>query len=55
MKRAILPQSDVGKAKVGIRDYFNSYRVMIGRQTPQPVRLRGTQKAFCYKVNDTCT
>jgi hypothetical protein len=39
MKRAILPQSDVGKTKEGIRGNFNIYCVMIGRKTPPPVGL----------------
>jgi hypothetical protein len=38
MKNAILPQSDVGKTKEEIQDNVNSYPVMIGRKTPQPVR-----------------
>jgi hypothetical protein len=38
MKNAILTQSDVGKTKEEIQDNFNSYPVMIGRKTPQPVR-----------------
>ena len=36
----ILPQSDVGKTKGEIQDNFNSYPVMIGRKTPQPVRRK---------------
>ena len=38
MEKAILPQSDVGKTKGVIRGNFNSYRVMIGRKTPQTLR-----------------
>jgi hypothetical protein len=38
MKKAILPQSDVGKTKEEIRRNFNSYPVMTERKTPQPVR-----------------
>jgi hypothetical protein len=38
MKKAILPQSDVGKTKEQIQDNFNSYPVMIVRKTPQPVQ-----------------
>jgi hypothetical protein len=40
MKKAILPQSDVGKTKAEIRRNFNSYAVMTGRKTPQPVRRK---------------
>ena len=39
-KKAILPQSDVGKTKEEIRDNFNSYPVMIERKTPQPIRRK---------------
>ena len=40
MKKAILPQSDVGKTKEEIRGNFNSYPVMTERKTPQPVRRK---------------
>jgi len=38
MRKAIVPQSDVGKTKGEIRGNFNSYPVIIGRKTPQPAR-----------------
>ena len=37
-KKAILPQSDVGKTKGEIQGNFNRYPVIIGRKTPQPLR-----------------
>ena len=37
-KKAILPQSDVGKMKGEIRGNFNRYPVMIETKAPQPVR-----------------
>jgi len=37
-KKAIVPQSDVGKTKGEIQRNFNSYPVMIETKTPQPVR-----------------
>ena len=40
MKKAILPQSDVGKTKGEIQDNFNRYPVMIGRKTPKPLRRK---------------
>ena len=40
MKKAILPQSDVGKTKGEIRGHFNSYCVTIGRKTPQLLRRK---------------
>jgi hypothetical protein len=54
MKRAILPQSDVGKTKEEIRGNFNNYRVMIGRTASQPVRHEAMLKTFCYEVNGRC-
>jgi len=54
-KKAILPQSDVGKTKGEIQDNFNRYPVMIGRKTPQTLEREARWRAFRYKVNRTCT
>jgi len=50
-KKAILSQSNVGKTKGEIRSNFNSYCVMIGRKTPQPIRRKARWRHSATKVN----
>jgi hypothetical protein len=40
MKKATLAQSDVGKTKGEIQGNLNSYPVMTGRKTLQPVQRK---------------